>query len=77
MENNAVKVYIRLLNEGTEASRPTEALELGNGLFKILATADYDQEDESWEFVPGSTVACKKIIDGSEEYLLAIKQYEI
>jgi len=42
-------VYVRLLNEGTAVFRPTEALELGGGLFKLVATSDYDPEDEQWE----------------------------
>jgi hypothetical protein len=45
-----VEIHIRLLHEGTECSRPTQALELGNGLFKVLPTSNYDPEDEVWEF---------------------------
>jgi hypothetical protein len=37
-----VEIYIRLLDEGTECSRPTQALDLGNGLFKVLPTSNYD-----------------------------------
>ena len=33
-----VNLFVRLMNEGTEVSRPTEAINLGNGLFKILPT---------------------------------------
>ena len=51
-----VDIYVRLLNEGTECSRPTTALNLGNGLFKILPTPDYDPDDEVWEFPPDSIV---------------------
>jgi hypothetical protein len=53
---NTVTVYVRLLNEGTEVFRPTRALDMGCGLFKILATPDYDPEDEEWEFLPNATV---------------------
>ena len=49
-------IYVKLLEEGTEVSRPTQALDLGNGLYRILATADYDPDDEVWEFPPGSIV---------------------
>jgi hypothetical protein len=52
-----VKIYVRLLGEGTDVVRPTEAVDLGHGLLKILPTPDYDSEDEHWEFPPGSTVA--------------------
>ncbi len=49
-------IYIRLLGEGTEVLRPTEAEELRDGLFKLLPTPNYDPEDEHWEFAPGSVV---------------------
>jgi hypothetical protein len=66
-----VPVYVRLLNEGTDVSRPTEALDLGNGLFELLPTSDYDPENETWEFPPGSLVLCEKHIGSIGEYLLA------
>jgi hypothetical protein len=68
-----VKVYVRLLEEGTDVSRPTEALDLGSGLFKILATPQYDADDEVWEFPPGSVVRCERCAGESGEYLLAVK----
>lgn len=49
-------IYIRLLEEGTEVLRPTEAEELGDGLFMLLPTPNYNPEDEHWEFGPGSVV---------------------
>jgi hypothetical protein len=45
-----VEIYIRLLDEGTECSRPTQALDLGNGLFIALPTSNCDPADEVWEF---------------------------
>jgi hypothetical protein len=48
--SQTVEIHIRLLNEGTEYSRPTQALDLGHGLLKVLPTANYDPEDEAWEF---------------------------
>jgi hypothetical protein len=53
---NSVEIYVRLLGEGTEVFRPTQAMELDNGLFRLEAAADYDPEDEFWEFLPGSDV---------------------
>jgi hypothetical protein len=53
--------------------RPTEALDLGDGLFELLPTPDYDSEHETWEFRPGSVVRCGKRNCGSGEYLLAVK----
>jgi hypothetical protein len=70
---NKVTIYVRLIDEGTEVSRPTEALDLGNGLLELLATPGYDSEDETWEFRPGSVVRCEKRQGSSGEYLLAVR----
>jgi hypothetical protein len=67
-----VEIYIRLLDEGTECSRPTRALDLGDGLFKILPTSNYDPADEVWEFPPDSIVrSAMRAFDG-KEFLLAV-----
>jgi hypothetical protein len=73
MATNKIKIYVRLIDEGTEVSRPTEALDLGNGLLELLPTPDYDSEDETWEFRPGSVVRCEKHQGSSGEYLLAVR----
>jgi hypothetical protein len=65
-------IYVRLLNEGTEVSRPTEAVAVGAGLFKILATPDYDPEDEKWEFPPGSIVRRRRVHDSAGEHWVAV-----
>jgi hypothetical protein len=39
-----------------QCPRLTNAIDLGNGLYKILPTPDYDPEDEDWEFVPETIV---------------------
>lgn len=49
-------IYIRLLEEGTEVLRPTEAEELEGGLLKVLPTPNYDPRNEHWEFGPGTVV---------------------
>jgi len=67
-----VTIYVRLLDEGTQVSRPTEALDLGNGLFKLLATPAYDPGDEKWEFPPESIVRVEKRREDSKEYLMAV-----
>ena len=67
-----VEIHIRLLDEGTECSRPTQALDLGNGLFKVLPTSNYDPSDEVWEFPPDSVVrSAMRTLDG-KEFLLAV-----
>ena len=70
--NARVQVYVRLMDEGTQVSRPTEAVELANGLYELLATEGYDPEDENWEFPPGSVVRVQKRSGTAGEYLLAV-----
>jgi hypothetical protein len=68
-----IEVYVNLLDEGTPCSRPTKAIALGDGLFKLLPTRDYDPEEESWEFVPGSIVrGITERQEGGKSYLLAV-----
>jgi len=66
-----VPIYVRLLDEGTECSRPTQAERLENDLFTILPTPDYNAEDEHWEFPPGSIV--RAVTVAGKEYLLAVR----
>ncbi|HEY1528417.1 MAG TPA: hypothetical protein VGH51_19500 [Candidatus Angelobacter sp.] len=74
--NTKRMIYIRLAGEGTDVFRPTEALDLGGGLFKVLAPPDYDPEDEKWEFPPGSVVECEKAQSAKGEYLRATKRHK-
>lgn len=69
-----VPVFVRLLGEGVEASRSTEAEVLPKGLYRILATASHRPGEERWEFPPGSVVRCETKTDESgAAYLLAVK----
>ena len=52
-------IYVRLLDEGTEVFRPTEAEKLDEFNYRVLAPADYDPADEHWEYPPGSIVKCR------------------
>ena len=69
-----IEIYIRLLDEGTECSRPTQALELGNGLFKVLPTSNYDPADEVWEFPPDSIVRVRPFEFEGKKFLRAVDQ---
>lgn len=69
---HTVEIYIRLLDEGTECSRPTQALDLGNGMFKVLLTSNYDPSDEVWEFPPDSIVRSEVRRPEGKEFLLAV-----
>ena len=64
-------VYVPLLREGTPVVRPTQAVPLGDGRFRVLATLNYDPDDETWEFPPGSIVRCRKETWSGNEVLVA------
>src|SRR5262245_51257477 len=49
-------IYVRLLDEGTDAWRPTVGRRVGPMTFEVLPTPKYDPEDEKWEFTPGTIV---------------------
>lgn len=67
-----IEIHVRLLDEGAEVFRPTDAVDLGEGRFEIQATDDYDPELERWEFVPGSVVRTGLRSDESGQYRIAI-----
>lgn len=74
-EEKTVEIYIYLLEEGTDTIRPTQALDLGDGTYKLLPTENYDPEDEIWEFLPGTIVRCKVTNDYTAKgVLLACEQ---
>ena len=72
-DGNRVKLFVSLLAEGADVWRPTEAVPIGDGLFKILSTPNYDPEDEVWEFPPGAIVRCETRQDNSGKYIVAVK----
>ena len=53
-------VYVKLMNEGSVAWRPVQAICLPSGLYQIAEDNIYDQEDETWEFPPGSIVVIEE-----------------
>lgn len=71
---DTVKIYIELLEEGTPTIRGTDAISLGNGVYKVLATPNYDPEDEIWKFLPGSLVRCEPRKNFGEEILYAVEK---
>lgn len=66
------EVYVPLLGEGTDVRRPTRAVACGPKTFRLLATDDYDPDDEIWEFLPGTVVECRPGTIGGREVLVAI-----
>lgn len=77
MTKHTVQIYVVLLEEGTDTIRPTQAIVVGEGLYKLLPTPKYDPEDEIWEFPPGSIVKAqvKRSYDG-DVILIATEKVE-
>ena len=50
------EVHVFLPEEAVDTWRPTQAIVVGEGLYRLLPTPDYDPEDEVWEFLPGTIV---------------------
>ena len=70
----SIKVYVRLLDEGTDVMRPVIATPTINGYFKLAMPDDYDADFENWEFKPGSTVQCnQQILEGRPELIAIAK----
>jgi len=68
-------IYVYLLNEGTVCARPTSGIHLGDNMYKLLATHDYDPSLEDWEFPPGSIVNCElhRFASAMDEEVLVAK----
>ncbi len=60
-KQESMEVHVELLDEGTTTWRPTTAKSLGNGLFELQATQDYDPEEEAWAFLPGDIVRLEEM----------------
>jgi hypothetical protein len=71
MSSDVSEIYIPLLDEGMPVVRPTRGVPLGGGLYRVLATADYDPEDEHWMFPPDSIVRCVLETRSGGEILVA------
>lgn len=72
MENQeTIKVFVELLEEGTPTLRGTQAIPLGDDLYKLLPTDRYNPESEIWQFLPGSIVRAKEKINFGKNILIA------
>jgi hypothetical protein len=64
-------IFVELLDEGTVCLRPTQGVPLGDGRYRLLPTANYDPEDEHWQFPPGCVVRCRTEAWSGKEVLVA------
>ena len=55
----AVEIFVELLEEGTACWRPVLAVPLGGAVFKIAADQAIPT-DEKWAFGPGEAVTCEQ-----------------
>lgn len=69
-----VEIYVPLLNEGTDVLRPTTGIVMGQDVVRIVATRDYDPENETWAFPPDTMARCFKESRGGREVLVARQQ---
>jgi hypothetical protein len=68
-----MKIFVRLLNEGTDVFRPVQAFHIGDERYQIL-DSNVRIEDEEWEFEPGMIVeAIMHRFASGESGLLATK----
>ena len=58
MSAPSVKIYMPLLNEGTDCWRPVSATPVEADRYRI-DEQHYDRDDEQWQFPPGSIVRCR------------------
>jgi hypothetical protein len=70
-------IYIALLDEGVEVWRPVEAIEVGNGVYRIVSE-NQAPDDERWEFTTEELVRCvpKSFSDGST-YFVAVERHTL
>jgi hypothetical protein len=71
MTSSTETIFVALLNEGTSVWRPTQAVALGQGVYRVLATPDYVRDEEIWEFPPGSVVRTRVEIRNGEKLSIA------
>lgn len=65
-----VIVYVKLLEEGTDVLRPVHAKRVEQGIYDL--SANQKDDEEIWEFPPGSRVCVKAQLMDSVEHLVAI-----
>lgn len=69
-------VYVALLDEGANVWRPVPARKVAESVYELLSPPDYDPDDETWEFPPGSVVQCAPRHTSGGEHLVAVRLQE-
>ena len=69
------QVYVYLLDEGTDAWRPVDAIPVAGDIYKLVAK-HHDPEDEHWEFATGDELRCEARRLSSGMHLVAVAKAE-
>jgi hypothetical protein len=56
---DSAEIYVALLDEGADVWRPVPAHRIDDDTYVILRPDDYDPDDETWQFPPGTLVTCQ------------------
>lgn len=64
-------IYVNLLDEGTPVLKPVLATHQQNNIYEIIV--DEVQDDDKYEFPPGSCVIVEQRLIDSKSVLVAIK----
>ncbi len=67
------KIYVNLLDEGTNCWRPVNAERVQDNCFKITSV-NPDPEDENWQFTTGTVVRCEEKELSGGKALVAIEE---
>ena len=71
------RVFVRLLNEGTDVWRPTDGEVVTPSTVRLSATPGYDSDDEQWEFLPGTLVECEqRTFQGGHAGLVEVREVD-
>ena len=70
------RIYVYLLDEGTDVWAPVDAERVGDDLYRIVSE-NSDPDDECWEFTTGEVVRCiPRIFSGGAQGLVAVARLE-
>ena len=72
---NTETIYIALLDEGVDVSRPTQGIPQGDLRYLVLPTDTYSPDIETWQFIPGTIVTCIEKESGGRMLKIAIDAY--
>lgn len=67
-----LEIYVLIPED--DAFRPVQAEMIGDNLYRILPTKDYDHKDAEWEFPSGNVARCEERQYYAKRYLQAIEK---